>query len=37
MEDPDWTGHAGTPGRGAFLIRFLKVQNDRIAAAEYQT
>ena len=37
MEDPDLTGHAGTPGRGAFLILFLKVQDDRIAAAKYQT
>jgi nitrogen fixation NifU-like protein len=37
MEDADLTGHAGTPGRGAFLILFLKVQDDRIAAAKYQT
>ena len=37
MEDPDLTGHAGTPGRGAFLILFLKVQEGRIAAAKYQT
>jgi hypothetical protein len=37
MENPDLTGHAGTPGRGAFLIRFLKIQGDRIAAAKYQT
>ena len=37
MEDPDLTGHAGTPGRGAFLILFLKIQDDRVAAAKYQT
>jgi nitrogen fixation NifU-like protein len=37
MENADLTGHAGTPGRGAFLILFLKVQDDRIAAAKYQT
>jgi nitrogen fixation protein NifU and related proteins len=37
MEEPDLTGHAGTPGRGAFLILYLKVQGDRVAAARYQT
>ena len=37
MEDADLTGHSGTPGRGAFLILFLKVQEGRIAAAKYQT
>ena len=37
MENPDLTGHAGTPGRGAFLILFLKIQDDRIAVAKYQT
>ncbi len=37
MENPDVTGHAGTPGRGAFLILFLKVQEGRIAAATFQT
>ncbi len=35
MENPDLTGHAGAAG--AFLILFLKVQEDRIAAAKYQT
>jgi NifU-like protein involved in Fe-S cluster formation len=24
LEHPDLTGHAGTPGRGAFLILFLR-------------
>jgi nitrogen fixation NifU-like protein len=37
MEDPDLTGHAGTPGRGAFLILFLRVEEGRIAAAKYHT
>jgi nitrogen fixation protein NifU and related proteins len=36
-EHPDLTGHAGTPGRGAFLILFLKVEEGRIAAAKYHT
>ena len=26
IEHPDLTGHAGTPGRGAFLILFLRVE-----------
>ena len=33
----DLTGHAGAPGRGAFLILFLKLDDDRIAAAKYHT
>jgi len=37
LEDPDLTGHAGTPGRGAFMVLFLKLEGDRIAAAKYQT
>jgi nitrogen fixation protein NifU and related proteins len=37
LENPDLTGHAGTPGRGAFLILFLKVEEGRIAAARYHT
>ena len=37
MEHPDLTGHAGTPGRGAFLILFLTVADGRIAAAKYHT
>ena len=37
MEDPDLTGHAGAPGRGPFLILFLKLDHDRIAAAKYHT
>ena len=37
LENPDLIGHAGRPGRGAFMILYLKVAGDRIAAAEYQT
>ncbi len=37
MDAPDLTGHAGAPGRGAFLILFLKVREGRIAAAKYHT
>jgi nitrogen fixation protein NifU and related proteins len=37
MEHPDLTGHAGTPGRGAFLILFLRVEEGRIAAAKCHT
>jgi nitrogen fixation protein NifU and related proteins len=37
MENPDLTGHAGSPGRGAFLILYLKIQDGRIAEARYHT
>ena len=37
MERPDLTGHAGTPGRGAFLILYMSVADGRIAAAKYHT
>jgi nitrogen fixation NifU-like protein len=37
IEHPDLTGHAGTPGRGAFLILFLKVEEGRVTAAIYHT
>jgi len=37
MDAPDLTGHAGAPGRGAFLILFLKVREGRIVAAKYHT
>jgi nitrogen fixation NifU-like protein len=37
MEAPDLTGRAGTPGRGAFLILYLKLNDDRITAARYHT
>ena len=31
IEHADLTGHAGTPGRGAFLILDLRVEEGRIA------
>jgi nitrogen fixation protein NifU and related proteins len=37
MEDPGLAGHSGTPGRGAFMIVFLRVQDNRVAAAKYHT
>jgi nitrogen fixation NifU-like protein len=37
MADPDLTGLAGSPGRGAFLVLYLKIQDGRISAAQYQT
>jgi NifU-like protein involved in Fe-S cluster formation len=37
IENTDLTGHAGAPGRGAFMIISLKVQDERIAAAKYQS
>jgi nitrogen fixation NifU-like protein len=37
MEHPDLTGHVGTPGRGAFLILFLRVADGRITGAKYHT
>jgi nitrogen fixation protein NifU and related proteins len=33
IENPDLTGHAGAPGRGAFMILYMKVQDQRITAA----
>jgi nitrogen fixation NifU-like protein len=37
LQNPDLTGHAGTPGRGPFMVLFLKVEQDRITAAKYET
>ncbi len=37
IESPDLTGHAGAPGRGAFMILYLKIEDDRIASAKYHT
>ena len=37
IEHPDLTGHAGAPGRGAFMILYLKIEDERIAAAKYHT
>jgi nitrogen fixation protein NifU and related proteins len=37
MENPDLPVRAGTPGRGAFMILFLRLEENRIAAAKYHT
>ena len=37
LESPDLAGHAGTLGRGPFMVVFLKLEQDRIVAAKYQT
>jgi nitrogen fixation protein NifU and related proteins len=37
LEQPDLTGHAGAPGRGAFMILYLKVDAERVTAAKYHT
>jgi nitrogen fixation NifU-like protein len=37
LANPDLTGHAGAPGRGAFMILFLRVKEGRIDAAKYHT
>ena len=37
IENADLTGHAGAPGRGAFMILYLKIQDERIDAAKYHT
>jgi nitrogen fixation NifU-like protein len=37
LQTPDLTGHAGSPGRGPFMVLFLKLDDDRIAVAKYQT
>jgi nitrogen fixation NifU-like protein len=37
MESPDLVGHAGTPGRGPFLILYLRMDGPRIERASFQT
>lgn len=37
IEHPDLTGHAGTPGRGAFMILFLRLEEGCVVAAKYHT
>ena len=34
LESPDVTGHAGTPGRGPFLILYLRIEEGQVAAAK---
>jgi nitrogen fixation NifU-like protein len=37
IENPDLTGHAGSPGSGAFMILYPRIENERIAALKYHT
>jgi nitrogen fixation NifU-like protein len=37
LESPDVTGHAGAPGRGPFLILYLRIAEGQVAAAKFQT
>mgnify|MGYP001302381999 CR=1 FL=1 len=37
MQDPTLVGAAGTPGRGPFLVLYLRVEGERISAASFQT
>lgn len=37
MKDADLVGRAGEPGRGPFMLVYLRVNGDRIAAASFQT
>jgi nitrogen fixation NifU-like protein len=37
MDNPGLTGHSGAPGRGPFLVLFLKLDGDRVRAAKYHT
>jgi hypothetical protein len=37
LESPDATGHAGAPGRGPFMILYLRMDSGRVVAAKFQT
>ena len=37
FESPDATGHAGSPGRGPFLILYLRMKGNQVQAAKFQT
>lgn len=37
MKEPDAVGVAGVPGNGPFLVLYLRVADDRIAEASFQT
>jgi nitrogen fixation protein NifU and related proteins len=37
LESPDVTGHAGTPGRGPFLILYLRIAGNDVVAAKFHT
>lgn len=37
LEVPDRTGHAGAPGRGPFMILYLRFDDGHVAEARFQT
>jgi nitrogen fixation NifU-like protein len=37
LADPDRVGRAGSPGRGPFLILYLRLDGGRVAEARFQT
>lgn len=37
MADPDRVGVAGVPGRGPFMLIFLRLEGEQIAEASFQT
>ncbi len=37
IRNADLIGHAGAPGRGAFMIIYLRLDKDRVAEAKYHT
>ncbi len=37
IKEPDLAGHAGAPGRGPFLILYLRVREGHVAEAKYST
>lgn len=37
MEPADLVGHAGAPGRGPFLILYLRMGDGRVSEAKFQT
>ncbi len=37
LESPDSTGRAGAPGRGPFLILYLRMKGNQVLAAKFQT
>jgi nitrogen fixation protein NifU and related proteins len=37
MEAPDIVGHVGTIGQGPFMVLYLRIQNDRVSDAKFQT
>lgn len=37
MQDPDRVGQAGMPGHGPFMVLYLRLEGEKIAAASFQT